>query len=57
MAAINKCHSRKVDFIQASPQAPIEYDPYMELLKVFKTKEGDGRIHVLQLENNFYGKK
>ena len=29
MAAINKWHSRQVDFIQAYPQAPIKYDLYM----------------------------
>ena len=37
MAAINKWHSRQVDFIHAYPQARIKYDLYMELLK--ETKE------------------
>ena len=57
MAAINKWHSRQVDFIQVYSQAPIKYDPYMELSKGFNTNEGDGRNHVLQLINNIYGQK
>ena len=35
----------------------IKYNLYMELPKVFKTKDGDGRTHVLQLLNNMYGQK
>ena len=55
MSAINKWHSRIVEFIQAYPQAPIQYDLYMEFPKGFKTKEGDRRTHVLQLLKNLYG--
>ena len=55
MAAINKCHSSQVDFIQACLQAPIDYELYMELPKGFKTKEGDRSTHVLKLLNNLYG--
>ena len=55
MAAINKWHSRQLNFIQAYPQALIRYDLYMELLKGYKTKEGDARTHVLQLLKNIYG--
>ena len=55
MATINKWHSIQVDFIQAYPYAPIKYDIFMELLKGFKNKEGDGRNHFLQLFNNIYG--
>ena len=57
MAAINKWHFRPVDFVQAYPQASIEYDLYMELPKGYKTKEGDRNTHVLQLLNNLYGQK
>ena len=49
---MNKWHSRKVDFIQAYPQAHIEYDLYMELQKDFNNKEGYSRTHVLQLLKN-----
>ena len=57
LSAINKCHSRQVDFILAYLQAPIEYDMFMELPKGFKTKEVDGRNHYLQLLKNLYGQK
>ena len=57
MAAIKKCHSIQVEFIQAYPQAPIDYDLYMELPKDFNTKEGDCRTHILQLLKNLYGQK
>ena len=52
IVAINKWHSRQVDFIQAYPQETIEYDIFMELPKCFKTKESDGWTYVLQLLKN-----
>ena len=52
--SIIKWNYRQVDFIQAYPHAPIVYDLYMELPKGFKTKEGYGRNHVLQLFKNMY---
>ena len=55
IAIINKWHSRQVDFIQAYPQAPIEYDLFMDLPKGFNTKDSDGWTHVLQLIKNLYG--
>ena len=54
---INKWHSRQVDFVQAYPQAPIDYDLYMELPNGFNTIEVDGRTHVLQLLKNLYRQK
>ena len=57
MAAINKWHYRQVDFIQAYPQVPIEYDFYMELSKDLNTKEGDVRTRFRQIHNNLYGQK
>ena len=57
MEFINKWNSRQVEFIQAYPQAPIEYDFYMELPKGFRTKDGDVRTHVIQLLKNLYGQK
>ena len=44
-----------MDFIQAYPQSPIDYDLYMDLPKGFKNKDGDSRTHVLQLLKNLYG--
>ena len=52
MATINTWNSRQVYFIQAYPQAHIEYDLYMELQKDFNNKEGYSRTHVLQLLKN-----
>ena len=53
--AIKKWHLKQVDFVQEYPQAPIEYDLYMELPKGFKTKEGDVQTHILKLLKNLYG--
>jgi Reverse transcriptase (RNA-dependent DNA polymerase) len=47
----------QVDFIQAYPQADIEYDLYMELPKGIQTKHGDGKTHILKLLKNLYGQK
>ena len=41
----------------AYPQAPIEYDMYMELPAGIRTKYGDGRTNVLHLLKNLYGQK
>jgi hypothetical protein len=48
---------RQVDFIQAYPQAPIEFDMYMELPQGIETKTGNSKDHVLQLLSNLYGQK
>ena len=57
LSILNKWHTRQVDFIQAYPQADIEYDLYMELPKGIQTKHGDGKTHVLKLLKNLYGQK
>ena len=57
LAVINKWHSIQVDFIQAYPQVPIEYDLFVDFTKGFKTKEGDGWNHVLQILKNLYRHK
>ena len=46
-----------MDFVQAYPQAPIEYDLLMELPKGFNTIDGDSRTYVLQLIKSLYGQK
>ncbi len=48
---------RQVDFIQAYPQAPIEFDMYMELPLGIETKTGNSKDHILQLLSNLYGQK
>jgi hypothetical protein len=48
-------HTRQVDFILAYPQAPIEFDMYMELPKGIEMKDGNRKTHVLKLLKNLYG--
>jgi hypothetical protein len=48
---------RQVDFVQAYPQAPIEFDMYMELPQGIETRHGNSKDHVLQLLSNIYGQK
>ena len=55
LSAINKWHTRQVDFVLAYPQAPIPYDNYMKLPHGIKTIHGDGNTHVLKLKKNIYG--
>ena len=57
LSAINKCHSRQVELIMAYPQDPIEYDIFVELTKVFNTKEGYGQTHVLHFLKKLYCQK
>jgi hypothetical protein len=50
-------HTRQIDFILAYPQAPIEFDMYMELPKGIEMKDGNRKTHVLKLLKNLYGQK
>ena len=57
LAAINKWHTRQVDFVLACPQADIEFDMHMELPKGVETKHGNRKTHVLKLLKNLCGQK
>jgi hypothetical protein len=48
---------RQVDFVQAYPQAPFEFDMYMELPLGIETRHGNSKDHVIQLLLNLYGQK
>jgi hypothetical protein len=48
---------RQVDFVQAYPQAPIEFDMYMDLPQGIETRHGNSKDHVLKLLSNIYGQK
>ena len=48
---------KRVDFIMAYPQAPIEQDMYMDLPHGITTQHGNSREHVLKLNSNLYGQK
>jgi hypothetical protein len=57
LAWLNNWHTRQCDFVLAHPQAPIEYDLYMELPKGIELSSGDSKTHVLRLIKNLYGQK
>jgi Reverse transcriptase (RNA-dependent DNA polymerase) len=57
LSIIHRWCTRQIDFVLAYPQAPIEFDIYMELPKGIETKYGNGRTHVLKLKCNVYDQK
>jgi hypothetical protein len=57
LALLNGWHTRQIDFVQAYPQAPIEFNMYMELPKGIEMKDGNRKTHVLKLLKNLYGQK
>jgi fatty-acid desaturase len=46
-----------VDFVLAYPQAPIEFDMYINLPNGIQMASGDRNNHVLKLLKNMYGQK
>jgi histone deacetylase 1/2 len=57
LSLLNGWHTRQIDFILAYPQAPIEFDMYMELPKGIEMADGSRKTHVLKLLKNLYGQK
>jgi hypothetical protein len=57
LAWLSNWHTRQCDFVLAYPQAPIEFDLYMELPKGIQLSNGNSKTHVLKLIKNLYGKK
>eukprot|EP00978_Attheya_sp_CCMP212_P037949 scaffold183254_cov63-Attheya_sp.AAC.3 len=57
LVLLNNWHTRQIDFVLAYPQAPIEYDIYMELPHGIELKEGNSKTHVLKLLRNIYGQR
>jgi histone deacetylase 1/2 len=57
MAIYSTLALRQVDFVQAYPQAPIEFDMYMDLPQGIETCHGNSKDHVLKLLSNIYGQK
>jgi hypothetical protein len=55
LSLLNNWYTRQSDFILPYPQAPIEFDMYMELPKGVELKDGNRRTHVLKLLKNLYG--
>jgi len=58
LVTIKGWHSRQLDFILAYPQADMDRDIYMKLLKGFKIKEKQSKEgYCLKLLKNIYGLK
>jgi hypothetical protein len=57
LAWLNNWHTRQCDFILAYPQAPIEFDLYLDFPKGIKLSNGNNKTHVLKLLKNLYGQK
>jgi hypothetical protein len=57
LSLLNNWYTRQIDFILAYPQAPIEFEMYMELPKGVEMKNGNRKTHVLKLLKNLYGQK
>jgi hypothetical protein len=51
LSLLNYWFTRQIDFVLAYPQAPIEFDMYMELPKGVEMKDGSRKTHVLKLQN------
>ena len=56
LAAIEKFHTKSIDFVLTNPQANLDVDIYMELPQVFNVVPESGR-YVLKLQENLYGMK
>lgn len=58
LSAMNKWHTKQIDYVHAFPQAPIDREIYMKIPKGFDLGEGiDPNDYVLQIHRNVYGKK
>ena len=55
IALINRWESQEVDFVLAYPQAPLEYDIYMQLPKGVESRFG--KKIILKLHKNLYSQK
>jgi hypothetical protein len=57
LAWLNNWHTRQCDFVLDYPQAPIDFDLYMEFPKGIQLSSGNSKTHVLRLIKNLYGQK
>jgi hypothetical protein len=57
LSLLSDWNTKQVDFILAYPQAPIEFDMYMNLPKGIQMANGNKNTHVLKLLKNLYGQK
>jgi hypothetical protein len=57
LSLLSDWNTKQVDFILAYPQAPIEFDMYMNLPKGIQMANGNRDTHVLKLLKILYGQK
>ena len=56
-AILSGWYSRRIDFVLAFPQAPIEFDMFMEIPKGIAVEGGSQKTYVLKLLKNLYDLK
>ena len=58
LSAMNKWHTKQINYVHAFPQAPIDREIYMKIPKGFDLGEGTNPTdYVLHIHRNIYGKK
>jgi hypothetical protein len=57
LALLSGWSTNQVDFVLSYPQAPIEFDMYMNLPKGVHMPSGNTNIHVFKLLKNLYGQR
>ena len=57
MVLVHNWRTIKLDYLQESPQDPIERELFMEIPKGFDVDENDNQQYALRLKANVYGHK
>ena len=57
MIHIHRWHTKKVDYVQAFPQAPVENFLYLKVPAGFEVEGGTRDEYDLKLHKNVYGQK
>jgi hypothetical protein len=57
LSALHGWHTKKLDYVLAYPQAPVEKPLYMKIPKGFSIDEGNTDDYVLKVLRNIYGQK
>jgi hypothetical protein len=57
LAALNKWHTSKLDYVLAITQAPIEKELYMKIPKGFSIDQGENDDYILNVHKHIYGQK
>jgi hypothetical protein len=57
MSTLHRWHTKQIDYVLAFPQAPVEREIFMQILRGLEVEAGNTRDFVLQLHRNVYGQK